>query len=110
VSHAPAGSFSFGRLGEARKDGLGSATFRALVFLEPIALMIPLQRACSSPRKAVYSSGVDGAGIPLTLANCSISAGELNAAIEASWILLTTAGGVPAGATRPYQLSEITLG
>jgi len=24
VSHAPAGSFSFGRLGEARKDGLGS--------------------------------------------------------------------------------------
>src|SRR5262245_4515544 len=32
VSHAPAGSFSVGRLGEARYDGLGSPI--SLVFLE----------------------------------------------------------------------------
>src|SRR6266852_4934652 len=34
ASHAPAGSSSFGRLGEARKDGRGSAILLELVFLE----------------------------------------------------------------------------
>ena len=78
--------------------------------LKPMARMIAPHLACSCARKAEYSSGVEGAAVPLTFANCSTTAGDCSAAIAAAWMRLRISGGVAAGATRPYQLSEFTFG
>ena len=66
--------------------------------------------ACSDARNAEYSSGVEGAAVPLTFANCSSTAVECRAAIAAAWMRLSISGGVATGATSPYQLSEFTFG
>ena len=75
-----------------------------------MARMIAPHFACSETRNAEYSSGVEGAAVPLTLANCSTTVAEFSAAIAAAWMRLRISGGVATGATRPYQLSEFTFG
>ena len=59
---------------------------------------------------AVYSCGVAGEAMPPTLANCSSTAFDFSAATAAAWMRRWISGGVAAAATRPYQLSEFTLG
>ena len=66
--------------------------------------------ACSESMNAAYSAAVEGNAMPLTFAYCSITSGERNAAVAEAWSLARTSAGVPAGATRPYQLSEFTFG
>ena len=69
-----------------------------------------LARSPFSPfTNAVNSSGVDGDGRASWVSNYSFSSADRSVLIAALRILASTSAGRPAGAIKPYQLSERTV-
>src|SRR5689334_4615270 len=74
------------------------------------ALTIGAHFAFSSLSAAANSAEVPGEGsAPCASSSLTVS-GDLSAALAAALIFCTTSSGVAAGAIRPYQLSDSTLG
>src|SRR5262249_1748606 len=74
----------------------------------PVASTTGPHLACSVCTKAANSSGVVGAGAAFWLSNCFFSSADVITAMLALRSVSRTSDGVRAGATRPYQLSELT--
>src|ERR1700681_3757884 len=68
--------------------------------------MVGAYFACSSRTKVANSSGEVAEAVALCFANALVRAGSLSAATDAAGISFRMSGGVRAGATTPYQLSD----
>lgn len=83
---------------------------RAYSSFAPVARTTGPHLACSAWMKAANSAGVVGEGAAFWLSNCYFSSADVSTATVARRSRSRISGGVPAGATRPYQLSELMAG
>src|SRR6266702_4779811 len=87
-------------------EGVSFAAHSSLV---PVVVTTGPHLACSDFTNATYSPGDIGDGTASWLSSCFFSATDFNAVVAALCSLSSTSAGTPAGATRPYQLSETTF-
>src|SRR6516162_2612282 len=77
--------------------------------LMPTAVTTGSHLARSPFTNAVNSSGVDGDGTASCISNCFFNSAECSVLIAALRSLSSTSTASPAGAIKPYQLSESTV-
>src|SRR5262249_25958920 len=77
--------------------------------LIPTAVTTDSHLARSPFTNAVNSSGVDGDGTASCISNCFFNSAECSVLIAALRSLSSTSTASPAGAIKPYQLSESTV-
>src|SRR5215470_15866261 len=74
----------------------------------PVASTTGPHLPCSACTRAANSSGAVGEGAAFWLSNCFFSSADVSAETLARRSVSSTSAGVRAGATSPYQLSELT--
>src|SRR6516162_2334535 len=77
--------------------------------LMPTAVTTGSHLARSPFTNAVNSSGVDGDGTASCISNCFFNSAQCSVLIAALRSLSSTSTASPAGAIKPYQLSESTV-
>src|SRR5262245_12870488 len=107
VGRRPAHASLDDRIADA--DELGDAGGKIHSSLAPVATTTGPHFACSAFTKAANSAGEVGAGTASWLSNSFLSSAERKVATTALCSLSKLSGGTPAGAERPYQLSDSTV-
>src|SRR5260370_29764144 len=90
-------------------EQLGDAGGEIHSSLVPVAVTTGPHLACSDLMNAAYSPGDIGDGTASWPSSCFCTSAERSVAAAALCSLSSTSAGTPAGVTKPYQLSEITL-